>query len=237
MRSRSLFWMSLLGLCFTAAVLPRTASAALRVPQVPVLGNALQSYFVSIGEHIDVSADQFDIQRWSPPTPSKPTYTVLFAVERKPAGVSVGLYNASDASPTLYPMFPPEATRGWFAAASFRTLPALVSITVWDANLVIHSSNTYLGANKDDFAFYLSGPDGVFHTQDARNPGGNAQWLVYAGTGINAGSWWLAGEADAIAGGSSDSGFADVVLFFENNSCACSGVERASWSALKSRFR
>ena len=237
MRSRYFLWVSLLGLCLSAAAHPRTASAALRSPQVPVLGGVLQGFLASLGESINVNTDQDDRQRWASPTPSKPTFTLQFELARTSAGVSVGLYNAGDVAPEPYPLFPVEAGPQWFTVASFRTLPARVVINVFDANAALHSTTTYMGANKDDFAFYLSGPGGVFHTQDARNPGGQAQWLVYAGTGINAGNWWLAGEASSIASGSSDQGYDDVVVYMEANTCACSDVQRTSWAMLKSRFR
>ncbi len=237
MRSRFVFWVSLLGLWLAAAALPRAAGAALRSPQVPVLGGVLQSYLNINGEHIDVSTDQFDIQRWASPIPSKPTYTAWFELTRKPAGMSVGLYNASDVAPAQYTLFPPESTPYWFASASFRTSPARVVISVFDTGVDLLSTTTYLGADMNDFAFYLSGPNGVFYTQDARNPGSLAQWLAYAGTGVNTGNWWLAGEATSVAGGSSDQGYDDVVVYFENNSCACSDVQRTSWGTLKSRFR
>lgn len=237
MRSRVVFWVSMLGLCLAAVALPRTARAALRSPQVTVLGSVLQDYLASLGESINVRTDQVDRQRWGSPIPSKPTFTLQVEIGPKPAGVSIGLYNAGDAVPAPYTLFPPESDARWFAVASFRTLPTRVVINLFDANAALISTTIYLGANKDDFGFYLSGPDGVFHTQDARNPGGQAQWLVYAGTGINAGNWWLAGEATSIAGGSSDQGFDDVVVFMEVSSCACSDVQRASWATLKSRFR
>lgn len=237
MRSRSRFIASLLGLCLAALPQPRGALAALRSPQVPVLGTVLQSYFTSVGDAIDVNTDQVDIQRFAPRDLAKPTYTVQFELGLKAAGVSVGVYNASDASPALFPLFPSEAAPLWFCVASFRTEPARIVVSLFDGSATLQSTTTHMGADKNDFAFYLSGPDGVLYTQDIRNPGGNAQWLTLGGIGIRAGSWWLAAEAVSIAGGSSDQGFDDVVLFYENDTCFCTDVQRASWSALKSRFR
>ena len=237
MRNKTLFIASVFGLCFSAAWLPRIASAALRHPQVPVLGTVLQSYLTSVGDVIDVNTDQVDIQRFAPSDLAKPTYTVQIELSQKTAGVSVGVYNASDTSPVLYPLFPSESAPLWFCVASFRTAPARLVVSLFDANATSRGVTTHLGADKNDFAFYLSGPDGVFYTQDVRNPGGNAQWLTFHGTGIRAGNWWLAAEAASIAGGGSDQGFDDAVLFYELPPCFCSEVQRASWSALKSRFR
>ena len=237
MRSPTLLIASLLGLCLAATLHPRAAQAALRSPQVPVLGTVLQSYFTSVGDVIDVNTDQVDIQRFAPRDLAKPTYAVQIELSQKTAGVSVGVYNASDTSPVLYPLFPSESAPLWFCVASFQTAPARLVVSLFDANATFRGTTTHLGADKNDFAFYLSGPEGVFYTQDVRNPGSNAQWLTFGGTGIKAGSWWLAAEAASIAGGGSDQGFDDAVLFYEIPPCFCSEVQRASWSALKSRFR
>ncbi len=228
---------SLLGLCLTAALPPRAAQGALRSPQVPVLGSALQSYLTRVGEVIDVNTDQADIQRFAPRELAKPTYVVQFELGSKAAGVSVGVYNASEASPALYELFPPEAAQLWFCVASFRTAPNRVVVNLFDGDATLRATTSHLGADKNDFGFSLSSPDGVFYTQDIRNTGGHAQWLTFGGTGINTGSWWLAGDATSVADGSSDQGYDDVVLFYENNSCFCSEVQHASWATLKSRFR
>ena len=42
-----------------------SAHAALRVPQVPVLGPSLQGYLNGVGESINVLTDQENVQRWS----------------------------------------------------------------------------------------------------------------------------------------------------------------------------
>jgi hypothetical protein len=75
-------------------------------------------------------------------------------------------------------------------------------------------------------------PNGTLYTQDARNPGGAAHSLTYAGTGVNAGNWWLCWE-DSVAP-VSDQDFDDGVLFCE--SMNPTPVSKTSWGELKKRF-
>jgi hypothetical protein len=81
----------------------------------------------------------------------------------------------------------------------------------------------------------MDGPGGLFYTQDARNPGGLAQVLTYAGTGINAGNWWLCFEDLERFNGSGDDDFNDGVLFCE--SVNPTPVSKTTWGSLKARFQ
>jgi hypothetical protein len=146
----------------------------------------------------------------------------------------LGIYNGSAGPvPPLYLVFPGAASAGWFATASFRTGPIRVVINLFDANAVFQGTNSFLGADRNNFGYYLQGPGGLFYTQDARNAGSVAQALAYAGTGINFGQWWLAWEDLAAAG--SDHDFNDAVLFLE--SVNPTPTSRTSWGQLKARFR
>ena len=89
-------------------------------------------------------------------------------------------------------------------------------------------------ADRSNFGFYISGPGGTFYTQDARNPNSAAQAVTFAGTGINAGSWFLCFEETDLAN-SSDQDYDDAVLFLE--SVNPTPVSKTSWGALKSRFQ
>lgn len=213
------------------------ASAALRSPQVPVLGGTLQGYFNSQGEAINVNTDQQDIQSWLNTNSGTSTFTLQVELSGNAAGNSIGLYNAGFAAPPLYLVFPGAATNGWFATATFRTLPQRLVVNLFDNNANFVGSTTYLAGPPDpnNFGFWLQGPGtgGVFYTQDARNPGGLAQALTYAGTGRNSGSWWLAFE-DTPRAGVSDSDFDDAVLFLESVNPV--PVHATSWGALKARF-
>lgn len=210
-----------------------TASAALRVPQIAVGGGGLQGYLNSVGESINVNTDQNAAQRWASTVSNNSTFTIQVELAGNASSNSLGLYNASNPSPPLYQVFPGAATAGWFAVASFRTAPVRVVVNLFDANAALQGTVTYLGADKNDFGFYLMGPGGLFYTQDSRN-GGNAQALTYAGTGLNSGSWWLCWE-DLPIGGGSDQDHDDAVLFLE--SVNPTPVSKTSWGQLKSRFR
>jgi hypothetical protein len=222
------------GLLLVAAF-ATTASAALRVPQVPVAGGGLQGYLNGVGESINVLTDQEDVQRWASTVSNNSTFTIQVELAGNAASNTIGLYNAGLAAPPLYQVFPGAASSGWFAIASFRTAPIRVVVNLFDNNAALMGTNTYLGADRNDFGFYLSGPGGTFYTQDARNPGGLAQALTYAGTGLNSGQWWLCWEDLARSGGGADGDFDDSVLFLE--SVNPTPVNKTSWGSLKARFK
>lgn len=225
----------------TLAALAVPAFAALRVPQVPVLGGTLQGYLNTADGGINVLTDQDAAQRWSTTISQNSTFTVQVELTGNAAGNSLGIYNAAAAVPALYQVFPGAATAGWFAVASFRTTPTQrVIINLFDDTAVLQGSTTYLGANGSDFGFYLTGASGTFYSQDARNPGGEAQALAFGGTGINTGNWFLCfeeGDVSTFNGATqaSDQDYDDAVLFLE--SVNPTPVARASWSSLKARFR
>ncbi|MEO5987577.1 MAG: hypothetical protein ABIU54_02380 [Candidatus Eisenbacteria bacterium] len=210
------------------------SSAALRAPQVAVLGGSLQAYFSSIGETINVNTQQDAAQTWTRTISTNSAVSLL--IEQTPsAGVNtIGLYNGSAAVPTLYPVLPGAAAPGWFAQVSFRISPDRVVVNLFDNNALPVSSNTYFGIDATNFGFYISGPNGTFYQQDARNPGAKAQLLSYAGSGVNAGTWFLAFEEAAVALGS-DQDFDDSVVQVE--SMNPTPVSSTTWGSLKSRFR
>ena len=212
-----------------------TASAALRAPQATVLGGTLQGYLNGVGESINVLTDQQDIQRWAATVSNNSTFTIQVELSGNAAANTIGLYNASLVAPPLYLVFPGAATNGWFAVCSFRNAPVRVVVNLFDASASLQVTVTYLGADRNDFGFYLSGPGGLFYTQDARNPGSAPQALTYAGTGLNSGSWWLCWEDAQVSGGGSDQDYDDAVLFLE--SVNPTPVSKTSWGQLKSRFR
>jgi hypothetical protein len=216
------------------ATFAATGSAALRVPQIAVVGGSLQGYLNGVGEAINVLTDQQDVQRWASTVSNNSTFTIQIELAGNAPLNAYGLYNASLAVPPLYQVFPGAASAGWFAVASFRTAPIRVVVNLFDDLAALQGTNTYLGADRNDFGFYIAGPGGTFYTQDARNPGGLAQALTYAGTGLNAGQWWLCWEdIDRNAGGADDD-FEDGVLFLE--SVNPTPVNRTTWGQLKARF-
>jgi hypothetical protein len=216
------------------AAFAASASAALRVPQIVVNGGTLQGYLNGVGEAINVATDQQDIQRWASTVSNNSTFTIQVELSGNAGSNTVGLYNAALAAPPLYQVFPGAATSGWFAVASFRTAPIRVVVNLFDNNAALQGTITYLGADRNDFGFYLQqAAGGVLYTQDARN-GGNAQALTYAGTGLNSGNWWLCWE-DATPAQGADNDYDDCVLFLE--SVNPTPVNKTSWGQLKTRFR
>lgn len=210
------------------------SSAALRVPQVPVLGGSLQAYFASIGETINVNTQQDAAQTWTRTVSTNSGVSLLIEQSPNAAGNTIGLYNGSPAVPALYPVLPGNALPGWFAQISFRTGPVRMIVNLFDDNAAPVSSNTYLGIDATNFGFYISGPSGTFYQQDVRNPGARAQVLSYAGTGVNAGTWFVAFE-DASVAAASDQDYDDSVVQVE--SVNPTPVSTTTWGTLKTRFR
>jgi hypothetical protein len=226
---------TVVGGLFALLAVAGTASGALRVPQAPVTGGALQSYLNAADGGINVLTDQQDIQRWQSATGGNTNFTLQLELGPFSPNNTIGLYNAGLASPTLYLVFPGIATPGWFAMAAFRTGPARVVVTLFDASTTFQGSTTYMGADQTNFGFYLSGPGGTFYTEDSRNPGGAAQALTFSGTQVNSGSWWLCWDDQQISGGPGDSSFDNAVLFLQ--AVAPTPVARTTWGQLKARFR
>jgi hypothetical protein len=78
------------------------ASAALRVPQVPVVGGGLQAYLISVGETINVNTDQDATQSWSHTVSGTTTYTIQFQSSPNARSSQFGLRNASAVIPPLF---------------------------------------------------------------------------------------------------------------------------------------
>ena len=215
--------------------LATSASATLRVPQVVVNGASLQTYLNSKSETINVNTDQDAGQTWASTVSNNSTFTLMIELAGNAATNTVGIYNAGVVAPPLYQVFPGAATNGWFAIASFRSAPTRVVVNLFDGSAALQGTTIYLGADAQNFGFYLQQSGGfTFYSQDSRNPGGLAQMLAYAGTGVNVGCWWLAME-DLTSSQGADYDFDDAVLFLE--SLNPTPVEATTWGSLKARFR
>ncbi len=215
------------------ALFATSAFAALRAPQVVVNGGTLQGYLNGVGEAINVGTDQQDVQRWQSTVSNNSTFTIQVELTGNAASNTLGIYNASNPAPPLYQVFPGPATTGWFAVASFRTAPVRVVVNLFDASAAIQGTTTYLGADRNDFGFYLNNGSGTLYSQDARNPGAAPEALTFAGTGPNSGNWWLCWDDNAAGG--LDNDFDDAVLFCE--SVNPTPVSKTSWGELKKRFQ
>jgi len=218
----------------TAVLLTLTAAiahAAARVPQVPVSGTALATFFASQGQTIDVNNQQLDLQTVNlSSTPGFESHT--FGTELSD---TFGGYNTALAVPPLYQLFPGSATHGWFTVTSFRTGPTRLVVNLFDDTDALQGSTTYLSGPPDPstFGFYVQqSAGGVFYSQDVRNPGGTARILAYNGTGSATGWTWFACETGAGPGGD----YADFIALV-NLSLAPVPVSRTDWGTLKRRFR
>lgn len=216
-----------------SVALTSKADAALRVPQVPVLGGTLQGYLNSIGESINVNTDQEDTQVWTRTVSSTSTYTIQFQGSPNAALHQLSIYNSSAVVPPLYFLMSGAVGPEGFSTATFLAGNQL-RINRFDALGNFLSQTTYAGADPNSFGFHLNGPLGGFYTQDSRNPGGLAQALSYKGTGVNAGTWWLCWEESDRSAGADDD-FDDLVVLVE--SVNPTPVSRSTWGTLKSRFR
>ncbi len=218
------------------AIIASSASAALRVPQVVISDPTLQAYLNGQGESINVNAAQENIQTWTTTISGNSTFTMMMEFAGNAGSNTIGIYNGGDVAPTLIPVFPGAATSLWFATAAFRSGPTRVVVNVFDDNANLVGSNSYLGADRNNFGLYLQGPGGTFYSQDARNPGARIQALTYAGTGINTGSWWICFEDLAMNAGS-DGDYNDAILFCESVNPTVVSVNNTTWGSLKNRFR
>ena len=224
MLRRVLFMISLLALA-----LATTAHGALRSPQVPVSGTALQAFFTSQGQAINVNTDQLDLQTVSLPADA----TIQFGAPLVPPSSTstLGIYNAGLGAPPLYQVFPGAASTGWLSLLAFRTAPIRAVVTLFDAGGAFQGSTTYLGADRSYLGFYLQlGTGDVLYGQDARNAGG-AKLLAFNATGARAGSTWFAWETGAGPGGD----FADTIWLLQY-AFAPVAVLRTDWGTLKQRF-
>jgi len=209
------------------------ASAALRVPQVPVIGGGLQAYFLGVGETINVNTDQEADQTWTHTVSNTTTYTITFQSSPNANIQQFGLYNASAVIPTLFFRMSGSVGPLGFSTATFQP-GNIVVVNRFDANGNFLSTTTFGGVDQTNFGFYLSTQNGTVFTQDGRNPGGLARALAFKGTGANAGQWWLAWDEPA-AGAPGDQDFDDLVVMME--SISPTPVSKTTWGAVKLRFR
>lgn len=219
----------IIALALAMTTLASPATAQLRSPQVPVSGTALQSFLNTQGQAIDVATQQLDLQRAS----FAPSQSITLDV-RVGLTIGLGLYNASLATPPLYLIWPGAATTGWFAVASFRTLPTRLVVNLFDANSNLVGTTTYLAGPPDptNVGFYCQGPTDIAWSEDARNTGGQPRLLAFAATGAHAGKTWFACEATPGPGAD----YADAIHLLSGTFTPVD-VARSTWGELKQRFR
>jgi len=208
-----------------------TAHAATRAPQVHVSGTALAAFFASQGQSINVNTDQLDLQTV---TVAVGTAFEVHTFGPEASGTSFGTYNANGnkkTTPARYTLFPAAVTPGWYTTGAFRNGPNRLIVNTFDANRVMQGTNTFNGANAANFALFNTGPNGTFYLEDARNAGGAARILAFAGTGTRAGWTWFACETSSGAGGD----FADYVTVV-NLGSTTTPTTRTAWGQLKALY-
>jgi hypothetical protein len=211
-----------------------TSSAALRSPQIPVSGTALQSFFTAQGQAINVNTDQVDLQSVS--LPASASLQVNAGLGPSSAGSTLGVYNAGFSVPPLYAVFPGAATTGWYSVLSFRSSPTRAVVSLFDASSAFQGSTTYLAGPPEptNLGFYLQQAPGAggltFYSQDARN--GGARLLTFNATGALAGATWFAWETGTGPGGD----YADAIWLI-SYAFAPTQALHTDWGTLKSRFR
>ena len=208
------------------------AHAALRSPQVPVVGGGLQAYLNSVGESINVNTDQDATQAWSHTVSGTTTYTIQFQSSPNAAIQQFGLYNASAIIPPLFFLMSGSVGPLGFSTATFKP-GNIVVVNRFDALGNFLSTTTFGGVDPTNFGFYLSVPAGTVFTQDARNPGGLARAITFKGTGANAGTWWLCWD-EPMASAPGDQDFDDLVVLLE--SVNTTPVSKSTWGQVKARF-
>jgi hypothetical protein len=227
---RSLVALTLVGAAVTLVVSTADAAFAPRVPQVTLGSGSLQGYFNGVGESINVSTDQLDAQTWSTTISGNSTLTLMLELAGLAGSNAYGIYNGDAVgAPALFQVFPGAATPGWYATAHFGLTNNLV-VSLFDDLANYQGQTVYAGVNRNNFGFYIQNGSGTLYSQDARN-GGVAEVLTFAGTGVNAGSWWECFED--LAGGDRD--FDDGVIFVESVNPV--PTSNTSWGRLKGLYR
>jgi len=208
------------------------AHAAPRAQQVPVSGTALAAFFLSQGQSINVNTDQLDLQTLNV---SVGTAFEVHTFGTQASGTTFGTYNSNGnrkGAPAQYTLFPAAMTTGWYTSGTFRNGPSRLEVNTFDSNRVMKSTQTFNGANAAGFSLFDSGPNGTFYLEDARNAGGAAKILAFAGTGSRTGWTWFACETSSGTGGD----FADFITVVNLASITTPTVHTA-WGQLKAFYR
>lgn len=224
-----------LALAFLVTTLASVASAApsfpVRNPQVALNGTELQNYFNGLGEAINVYTDQLQAQTYVHSMSGNSGMTIMIELAGNADQNTLGIYDATVASPTLYQVFPGAAAARWSAMVSFLASGDIV-VNLFDNNAILQGTTTYSGANVDSVGFYLEGPGGTFYSEDRRN-GGDPQALMFQGTGQNFGDFWVCWE-DLHFNAGSDQDFNDEVLLIQ--SFAPVPASPATWGKIKAQY-
>jgi len=192
---------------------------------------SLQTFFNGIPQSIDVYNDQNGAAIWTTSASDNSQFTIMLEQAGWAGTNKFGIYNDGDTS-TLFQVFDGASAVDWHAAVSFNSggTSGKTVVNLFDADDIFQGGTTYWGVNSNSFGFYLDardrGPtagvmdynDGLYFSEDDENNYLDQAWaqnLVYAGTGSNAGNWWICFE-DQARWVSADSDFTDFIITGES---------------------
>jgi hypothetical protein len=211
------------------------AHAGLCAPQTAFASTTLQSQLNTFGESIDVLTDQQDGLVWGTNASLNATMSIIFQLAGNPNQDEFGIagLNPTGGLAGLCAVFPAgDFNTGYFAVASFRGAD-LLTVNLFNASARVINTTTYTGVDRTRFLYYVKNAEGTFFSHPGFNTDGKVHSLVFAGTTMNRGSWWMAWEDSVNPPATADYG--DGLLFLE--SLNPTPVAHATWASLKARFR
>jgi hypothetical protein len=165
---------------------PTPVHAALRVPQIPICGDALQALLDSMGSNLNVFTDQLDdpMRDWAPgsDSPDASAWWCMQIEARRDPGIRFGIYDASAGTdPQMIEVLPAGSAPG---SNAFITLSGGTCRVAW-----FDPAGVYMGQQTTTCApglvhhvgFYARLGDVTRYSQDLRDDG-HAADLTYPGT-------------------------------------------------------
>jgi hypothetical protein len=229
-----------LGVALLATVvLASTAGAAvpLRTPQVPFVNGALQGYLSANDGGINTLSDQLDAQTFKSNVSGITDFQLMIELSGTAATNVIGVYNAGDANPLLYQLFPGFATAGYSVACRF-TAAGVLKVDLFDQLFAHLGQTTYTGVTRDNFGFFIRNGNNTYYSQDSRN-GNLPQALTYQGTDVlfgNSSDWWECFNDMPYAPNISTFGSA-VLLLQSIAPLPPVSTTTQSWGSLKASYR
>lgn len=212
------------------AALASVANAYPRVPQVPVSGTALATFFASQGQAIDPATDQVEGRTFAFLNVGIPV-AFTFNVRAGLGNASLCAYNVNEPNSPLFTIFPGSASPGSFTSVTYGDNPNRLISNLFDAQGALQGTTSYLGVDPFATGLAVVGPGGARYSEDTRNPGGLARVLYFAGTGAQAYNVWLCAEDSESGTGD----FADHVFLLEW--FAPVGTKRTTWGRVRELYR
>src|SRR5262249_943535 len=148
------------------------------------------------------------------PASGSASLTIQFQSSPNGALQQIGIYTGSAVIPPLFFLISGSVGPLGFSTMSFKP-GNILTVNRFDALANFLSTTTFGGVDENNFGFYLSVPTGTVFSQDYRNPGGLARMIVFKGTGLNSGEYFLCWD-EPLNGAPGDSDFDDCVLVLES---------------------